>query len=188
MRTAWLALAATACATPGASSRPESSAAQAGASQPATAPPIEPDRPEPAAGDPATDSSPDLHFQVLVGERTQLAAGQSGAVSLTVLPGPGHTISQIGPLRVDLAVDPPTGLEVPRRRYRRDQAADRRAAAPRFDLAVRGVRPGLYVLAIDVRLWLCRGSARCHPARRAVAPVVEVRGPAEPAPPAPAQR
>lgn len=188
MRTAWLALAAAACSTP-ASSRPERSASQAAPIEPAApsdaSAPIEPAAPieaaAPVAPSAPVDPAPEVGFRVLVAERTQLSVGQPGAVSLTVAPGPGYTISQVGPLRVDLSVKPPGGLEVPRRRYRREHAADRRADAPRFDLAVRGAKPGTYALAIDVRLWLCR-ARRCHPARRAVAPVIEVQGPAAPAP------
>jgi hypothetical protein len=126
-------------------------------------------------------AEPPAGYAVSIADRLELDEGQGGAASLTIAPQPGYSISTSGPLRVALAADPADGLELPRRRYRRSHAADRVAAAPRFDLAVRGARAGSYRLAVDVRFWLCRGRS-CRPVQTSRAVAVTVR------PPAPAQR
>lgn len=119
-------------------------------------------------------------FTIALPEQIEVAAGQGGEVSLTIAPQPGYTISRSGPLRVSLAAEPAGAVELPRRRYHRAHAADRLAEAPRFDLAVRGVRPGRHRLAIDILFWLCRGRT-CRPVRAERAVAIEVR----PAPGAP---
>lgn len=83
-------------------------------------------------------------------------------VSLTIAPEPGRTISRKGPIRVSLAADPADGLDLPRRRYRRSDAADALAESPRFDLTVRGRRAGKHRLLISIRFWLC-GRSTCWP-------------------------
>lgn len=131
-----------------------------------------------AAGAPAA-AQPGPGYQIALPERLEIEAGQGEAVSLTIAPASGHVISRTGPLRVSLAATPAEGLDLPRHRYKRAQAADRLADAPRFDLAVRGVRPGRYQLALDILFWLCRGRV-CRPIRAERAVEVQVR--AAPAP------
>jgi hypothetical protein len=97
-----------------------------------------------------------LPAEVAVSERSD------ARVSLTIAPEPGRTISRKGPLRVTVAADPADGLELPRRRYRRSDAADKLAESPRFDLAVRGRRAGRHRLLVSVRFWLC-GRSTCRP-------------------------
>jgi hypothetical protein len=111
-------------------------------------------------------------YRIALPERAELTAGQSGAVSMTIAAQPGYSISRSGPLRVALSADP-DALELPRRRYQRKHAADRLAEAPRFDLAVRAVRPGQHRLSIDVLFWLCRGRT-CRPVRAARSVAVDV--------------
>jgi hypothetical protein len=97
-----------------------------------------------------------LPASVTVAERAEIK------VSLTIAPEPGRTVSRKGPIRVALAADPADGLELPRKRYRRADAADALAESPRFDLAVRGRRAGTHRLLVSVRFWLC-GRSTCWP-------------------------
>jgi hypothetical protein len=110
-------------------------------------------------------------YRIALPERAELVAGQAGTVSLTIAPQPGHVISRSGPLRVSLAADP--ALELPRRRYQRKHAADHLAEAPRFDLAVRPVRPGQHRLTVDILFWLCRGPT-CRPVRASRSVAIDV--------------
>jgi hypothetical protein len=96
-------------------------------------------------------------------DEVNLVAGAAGAVSLTVVPPQGRTISADGPVRIALSGD---GLTLPRRRYARRDAADPAAEAPRFDLRVRGAAAGDHALRIEVRLWLC-GARLCRPVHAA---------------------
>lgn len=119
-------------------------------------------------------AAPPPGFTIALPEQIEVAAGQGGEVSLTIAPQPGYTISRSGPLRVSLSAQPADAVELPRRRYQRAQAADRLAESPRFDLAVRGVRPGRHRLAIDILFWVCRGRT-CRPVRAERAVAIEVR-------------
>jgi hypothetical protein len=119
-------------------------------------------------------AAPRPGYTISLPEQIELAAGQGGEVSLTIAPQAGYTISRSGPLRVSLSAQPVDAVELPRRRYQRAHAADRLAEAPRFDLAVRGVRPGRHRLAIDVLFWVCRGRT-CRPIRAERAVAIEVR-------------
>ncbi|MCE9574236.1 MAG: hypothetical protein K8W52_13900 [Deltaproteobacteria bacterium] len=110
-----------------------------------------------------------------------LASGASGAVSLTIAPAAGKTVSADGPVRVDVvAVD--GGVGVPRRRYTRKDAADPAADAPRFDLKVRALTAGDHDLAIDVRFWLC-GARICAPVRAHRTVTIHVAAPPDAMPP-----
>jgi hypothetical protein len=107
--------------------------------------------------------------------------GAQAAISLTIVPAAGRTVSHDGPVRVDLA--PGDGLGVTRRRYVRRDAADPAADAPRFDLKVKGTAAGDHALEVDVRFWLC-GAKVCRPVRAKRTIVVHVAAPAPPpAPP-----
>lgn len=92
----------------------------------------------------------------LVPETVAAEVGSKGAVSLTIAPSPGYRIDRDGPLRIGVSVSPETGLGLPRRRYRRSEAADEQAEAPRFDLRYQADAAGDYQLAVEVRFWLCR--------------------------------
>jgi hypothetical protein len=115
-------------------------------------------------------------YELLLPESVVVAEGAEAKVSLTISPAPGRSISRKGPLRVALSAEPADGLVLPRRRYRRADAADVLAESPRFDLAVRGRRAGRHRLRVAVRFWLC-GRRTCWPvaAERGVA--VEVSPP-----------
>ena len=101
-------------------------------------------------------------FTLVLPDAATVAERADAKVSLTIAPDPGRTVSRKGPLRVRLAAQPADGLELPRRRYRRADAADALAESPRFDLAVRGRRAGRHTLKVAVRFWLC-GRSTCWP-------------------------
>ena len=115
-----------------------------------------------AAGTVAPARAAPPGFSIVVPDQVAVAEKAEAKVSLTITPDPGRTISRKGPLRVTLSVDPADGLELPRRRYRRADAADALAESPRFDLAVRGRRAGRHRLMVAVRFWLC-GRSTCWP-------------------------
>jgi hypothetical protein len=88
-----------------------------------------------------------------------VAKGQRGAVSLTLLPRAGNRLLEDGPLLVRVSGE---GLIVERALYRREDAVDPRAEAPRFELAFRGTRPGPADLRARCTFYVCR-AARCRP-------------------------
>lgn len=112
-------------------------------------------------------------FSIVLPDQVAVAERAETKVSLTIAPDAGRTISRKGPLRVVLAADPEDGLELPRRRYRRADAADAKAESPRFDLAVRGRRAGRHRLVVAVRFWLC-GRSTCWPVSAEKSVPVEV--------------
>ena len=126
-----------------------------------------------AAGAAAAPLPP--RYRIALPAELAVDQGQGGALSLTLSPDPGYSISRTGPLVVSLAA--PEGLELPRTRYQRAQAADPQADSPRFDLAVRGARPGRYQLTVELSFWLCRGKV-CRPIRASRTVAIEVRAPA----------
>lgn len=92
----------------------------------------------------------------------KVAAGQVASVSVTITPAAGETISRDGPVIVDVRVDKDSGVSLAQRRYWREDAADPQAGAPRFDVRVRGERPGTWPVTVRVRLWVCAGDI-CTP-------------------------
>jgi hypothetical protein len=112
-----------------------------------------------------------------VADELTVAVGEAAAVSLTVAPVGGRTVSSDGPLRVTATAG--DGLALARRRYARRDAADPAAEAPRFDVRLRGRSEGDHALALEVRLWLC-GAKLCRPVRLARTVRVHVVAPAPP--------
>jgi len=109
--------------------------------------------------------------------------GEEGAVSLTIAPAAGYTIDRDGPVRVRVTVEPDKGLELHQTRYRRADAADARADAPRFDLRWRAASAGNYELRIDARFWVCRRYT-CRAAVEQRTVPVRITDPPPPEPPA----
>lgn len=107
----------------------------------------------------ASADEPDVTLRV-AGELT-VQIGEAAALSVTVAPSSGRTVSADGPLRVAVSVDG-DGVALPRRRYARKDAADPAADAPRFDVRVRGKVAGDHRMTLDVRFWLC-GTKTCRP-------------------------
>lgn len=133
-----------------------------------------------AAGAAGAGSRAGGAYAIRVAAPPPLAPGRRGAISFAIAPGPGRTISKDGPIAIRLSVSPAAGLDLPRRRYARADAADPRARAPRFDLAVKATSPGKYEVKILARFWVCaRRSCRPITARRAVPVTVTAPPPAD---------
>jgi hypothetical protein len=101
----------------------------------------------------------DVGVELVKSAPAPVAKGQRGAVSLTLLPRAGNRLLADGPLLVHVSSD---GVAVERALYRREDAVDPRAEAPRFELAFRGARPGPAELHARCTFYVCRG-ARCRP-------------------------
>ena len=131
-----------------------------------------------AAAEPGPDGSDDrdLHefHEIRLAERDEARPGDARALSLTIAPRPGYSISRKGPLIIDVAAEPGAGIEVPRQRYLRRHAADAHADAPRFDLRYRAVSAGHHALRVRLRFWVC-GDATCWPVRALRMVHIEVR-------------
>ncbi|HVV87261.1 MAG TPA: hypothetical protein VHE35_29675 [Kofleriaceae bacterium] len=120
----------------------------------------------------AAADEPDV--TVRVASELTVAQGEAAALSVTVAPAAGRTVSADGPLR--LSVDADDGVALARRRYGRKDAADPAADAPRFDVRLRGKTAGDHALALEVRLWLC-GAKLCRPVRLTRTVTVHVTAP-----------
>lgn len=130
---------------------------------------------------PLSASADEPTHELRLAEVPEVNPGATGAVSLTIAPDDGWTISRDGPLRITLAVTPSIGVSLPRRRYVRADAADARADAPRFDLRFKAVTAGDYTVGLDVRFWLCARQT-CHPVRERRTVALRVVAPAPAAP------
>jgi hypothetical protein len=136
------------------------------------------------SGDGFADDLPPGYDIKLAPASVEAVTGAEGEVSLTIAPAEGYSIDRDGPLRITVAVEPAEGLDVPRRRYRRDDAADVRAEAPRFDLRYKAVKDGDYVMTIAARFWICRRYT-CRSVREKRRVPVRVAPPAPPPAPPP---
>jgi hypothetical protein len=123
-----------------------------------------------AAAAPGAARAEDAVYELRVADAAA-EVGAAIAISLTIVPAGGRTVSHDGPLRVDLTAD--DGVALTRRRYARRDAADPAADAPRFDLKLKALAAGDHPLAIDARFWLC-GARVCRPVRAHRAIVVHV--------------
>jgi hypothetical protein len=112
----------------------------------------------------AARAAPSAGFTIELSGRADLHEAEAATISLSITPAPGRTLSADGPLLVRLAAQPEAAIELSRRRYRRTHAADPRARALRFDLALRPRRPGRHQLTVELRFWLC-GRHTCWPVR-----------------------
>ena len=116
----------------------------------------------------------DPGYEVKVVVPAEVAPGDTAAVSVTVAPAAGRTISTQGPLRVDVDGDEALGLT--RRRYLRKDAADPAADAPRFDVRLRPRTPGDRAVTVAVRFWLCARKT-CRPIQTTRTAIVHVPAP-----------
>lgn len=123
---------------------------------------------------------PPADYRIKVAPKLTGEVGKPLALSLTIAPQPGYTISRAGPLRIRLTTKPKQGLQLKRRRYRRKHAADKRADSPRFDLHLLAKTAGSYQLRVALRFWVC-GKHTCRPVRDQRTVKVNT---AEPPPPA----
>jgi hypothetical protein len=101
----------------------------------------------------------DVGVEIVKSTATPVAVGQRATLSLTLLPRAGNRLLADGPLIVHVAGE---GVAVERALYRREDAIDPRAEAPRFELAFRGARPGPAELRARCTFYVCR-AARCRP-------------------------
>jgi hypothetical protein len=122
-------------------------------------------------------------YELRLPAEVDVTAGTDEAVSLTIAPVAGRTISADGPLLITVSADPDGAVTLPRRRYGRADAADARAEAPRFDLRFAAARAGEARLRVAVLFWVC-GKRSCRPfqERREVQVRAIPPGPAAPAP------
>ncbi len=79
-------------------------------------------------------------------------------LSLSILPRPGFHLGADTPVLVRLAG---SGVELPRKLYRRADAVDPRAEAPRFEVPFRTATAGARIDA-DLTFYICK-AARCRP-------------------------
>lgn len=121
-------------------------------------------------------------YELRLPERLSVVKGESGAISLTIAPGAGHSVSRDGPLRIDVSAVPASGLALAEARYTRADAADPEADAPRFEIGYTAELPGGYAVAIEMRFWICR-ERTCRPVRETRTVDVAVTEPAPPSPP-----
>ena len=83
---------------------------------------------------------------------------EAKTLSLSILPRPGYRLGADTPVVVHVEG---TGVELPRKLYRRQDAVDPRAEAPRFEVAFRPTAPGARIDA-ELTFYICR-AARCRP-------------------------
>jgi hypothetical protein len=102
----------------------------------------------PGLGDPLDD------HRIGLPTRVDAPVGEPRALSLTIAPRPGFRISRDAPMTVELSAGA-DGLQLRKRRYRRADAADEHAEAPRFDLRFKALRAGSHRLAVTVGFWVC---------------------------------
>jgi hypothetical protein len=79
-------------------------------------------------------------------------------LSLSILPRPGYRLGADAPVLVRLDG---TGVELPRKLYRRQDAVDPRAEAPRFEVPFRAPSAGARIDA-ELTFYICK-SSRCRP-------------------------
>lgn len=79
-------------------------------------------------------------------------------LSLSILPRPGFRLGADAPVLVRLDG---AGVELPRKLYRREDAVDPRAEAPRFEIAYRAATAGARIDA-ELTFYVCK-AARCRP-------------------------
>lgn len=107
-------------------------------------------------------------YEVVMTVRRPAAVGAAAgaperpAVSLSILPHAGYTLLADGPLLVRLRGD---GVTPERPLYRREDAVDPRAEAPRFELPYRRDRAGAARLDAELTFYICHAD-RCRPVER----------------------
>lgn len=79
-------------------------------------------------------------------------------LSLSILPRPGFRLGADTPVLVSLQG---TNVELPRKLYRRADAVDPRAEAPRFEVPFRAPAPNAHIDA-ELTFYICQ-AARCRP-------------------------
>ena len=101
----------------------------------------------------------DPGYELVRGPAPPLKVRQNAALSLSIVPHPGHRLLASGPVTVRLRGE---GVKTQRALYRRDEAVDPRAEVPRFELQIAGEKSGPAKLLADCTFYLCRGEM-CRP-------------------------
>ena len=118
-------------------------------------------------------------YRVSVDKKVTVELGKPGAVSFTIAAKSGHRISRDGPVVIRVGVKPTVGLVLSKTRYGRRDAADTRAADPRFDLRFQTRAVGDYVLTIEATFWVC-ARRTCRPAKERASTTIHVVAPPPP--------
>ncbi|HWE29642.1 MAG TPA: hypothetical protein VHB97_16650 [Polyangia bacterium] len=100
---------------------------------------------------PATTHAEEPEFQIV-------GTVEPKTLSLSILPRPGYRLGAETPVLVRLDG---TAVELPRRLYRRQDAVDPRAEAPRFEIPYRAATSGARIDA-ELTFYICK-AARCRP-------------------------
>jgi hypothetical protein len=90
--------------------------------------------------------------------KVERTAADRPSLSLSILPRPGYRLLADAPVLVRVDA---TGVEVARKLYRREDAVDPRAEAPRFDIALKNATAGARI-DTELTFYICR-AARCRP-------------------------
>jgi hypothetical protein len=80
-------------------------------------------------------------------------------LSLSILPRPGYRLGADTPVLVRLDG---SGVELPRKLYRRQDAVDPRAEAPRFEVPFRATATSGARIDAELTFYICK-AARCRP-------------------------
>ena len=104
-------------------------------------------------------AAPDPGFELVRGAVPAVKVRQNAALSLSIVPHPGHRLLASAPVIVRLSGE---GVHPARAEYRREDAVDPRAEVPRFELAITGDKAGAATLTADCTFYLCRGKL-CRP-------------------------
>lgn len=125
-------------------------------------------------GDHRSGQAPVDH-EIKLADTDEAVVGTARALSLTVAPAAGYTISRDAPLTITVSSAAGAGIEPIGRRYQHRDAADQQADAPRFDLRYKAVRAGSYELGVRLAFWVClrhtcRPVSRDHTVRVTVVP------------------
>lgn len=106
----------------------------------------------------------DPGYEVVLAVRAAAAPGEHPTVSLSILPHAGYQLLADAPLLVRLRGD---GVTPERALYRREDAVDPRAEAPRFELRFRRDRREAARLDADLTFYICKAKL-CRPVEKTV--------------------
>jgi hypothetical protein len=87
-----------------------------------------------------------------------VGTAEAKTLSLSILPRPGYRLGAETPVLVRVEG---SGVELSRKLYRRQDAVDPRAEAPRFEIAFARATPGARIEA-ELTFYICK-AARCRP-------------------------
>lgn len=102
----------------------------------------------------------DPGWEVRIPDRTEIAVGGTGTLSITVAADRGNSISKDGGVILDLKTDPTITLK--KKRLSRGDAADPEADAPRFAIPLKVESLGDREVKVRLRFWVC-ASRTCRP-------------------------